>query len=1434
MRLKIALALLLFCGLGSQCHGQASPYSNSVFPAQIFTATGQTGTTIQLNGLVVPSTVGSSFASGTITVTGTSLATVTFSLRGSSDNGLTFYPLPMSTVATPTTVPVTTVTATANGLYQVNLAGLTHVRFVTSGTFTATSVSIVLTASPNALVSRNSGGGGGGTTLPAGSPGDMQFNLDGTNLGADSGNLRYIPSTHTLVTLNQFINGTLLQSPLDTPVAAQINPAVDGPSDAFGNAGNSALLLTPRSWGVGKNVGPNYGNSADGWRTLLGLDIEMSGGTSGIHQGLHIGTGISKGSGDSAAIYSGNGGGFSPCMWTDASGEGCVGININGTQNDCIATGTIGGTPVTGDRNPVFNITPINCNGANALINDGIIIDTSVTLLHTALIGSVSVPWEATSLGSLAVTPGTAVLSTGIGVLTANIPLPTVYGQYQTQSFSASIHDSLPLAVGSVFVLGGSQPEQCNILTVSPGPSSPQAGTISCAKFHPAGAFIFQGGSQGFGDFDDDITTTGLHSVLYTLGATDTNHLIIAQRQGGQFIGQSLPYRGGEAAGLTLTGGFTVHPGALCVSTNFNNTACTLEFNTVAWSTGHLFASPTGIPTAEAMGSFTSSQNAPDSPQSGGTGFTITFRDRTQHGAAHPFISMVNAAALSKYANSGVGSGWLSAPPGLDVQGPMGNLLQFDYILPDTSFGAAACNGPQAAVICYKNAPHLAPNFNLFTDRQGPEKIQIDGVNSRFRFLTWGISAPAAEFGTATVNAKQICLLDGTNCPASSGGITALTGDCAASGTGSVGIICTKTNGTPFAASATTDTTNANNITSGTVNAARIPTSLPAVSIGGNAATATGIAGTAAANTIYQGPYSGGPAAPGFHALISSQVTGALGYVPYQTPTLVGNLATGVIADYQFNSGSGTILVDASGNGNNGTFGAGALAPAWTQGGVQFTGVTSEGIMLPSAINAGKTFVIAAYWSPITTMPCGVNWTTAGACPAIGVTVNNVQNFPAWITDSSGSNGLNFVTSVDAEGFGQPMTWNGSSITRANGGFSGFHVIVWVLGTGGGDLDHIYVDGAEVSYSQQGANAGVAGGNLFIGSSNAGPWTQSSPQAIFYRMRVHSTQYTAADAQAITQVFRADISNRGVPTSPQSPLLGAPQLHCVGDSITAGVALVTRPPFCGDLVLTNQPTYTVSNWGVSGAKLQQFASSEPNRVAQLCHSTTGPQGVVHIMAGVNDFISGGLSAPVLYSFLQGEVQSLKSGGCKVFVSTLLDFGGGDAQKNAYNNLIRTGIVASGADGIDDMAADPILGADGASANATFFSGGLHPTDAGEVHEAAAMSNTLNYYFGSTPANPTLVTSATYSMLSGDAYLLSQPTANQTLTLPNCLGPTGAVYTVNNSQSAFTVGIKNLVSAEPINGVDHSASALSIPSNSTMRFRDVALPSSTGGCVWNSF
>jgi hypothetical protein len=146
MRRSVLFALVLLCSLSVGAQG-----INAVFPPQIVTASGQTDT--------LP-IYGSAFSVGSITVTGTSLTTVTFAVMGSSDNGVSFYPLPITTVGSPGSTPTTTVTATAAGLYQVNLAGITHIEFVTSGTFTATSVKFVLSASPvGFLSSRDSGGG---------------------------------------------------------------------------------------------------------------------------------------------------------------------------------------------------------------------------------------------------------------------------------------------------------------------------------------------------------------------------------------------------------------------------------------------------------------------------------------------------------------------------------------------------------------------------------------------------------------------------------------------------------------------------------------------------------------------------------------------------------------------------------------------------------------------------------------------------------------------------------------------------------------------------------------------------------------------------------------------------------------------------------------------------------------------------------------------------------------------------------------------------------------------------------------------------------------------------------------------------------------------------------------------------------------------------
>src|SRR5260370_9671187 len=89
------------------------------------------------------------------------------------------------------------------------------------------------------------------------------------------------------------------------------------------------------------------------------------------------------------------------------------------------------------------------------------------------------------------------------------------------------------------------------------------------------------------------------------------------------------------------------------------------------------------------------------------------------------------------------------------------------------------------------------------------------------------------------------------------------------------------------------------------------------------------------------------------------------------------------------------------------------------------------------------------------------------------------------------------------------------------------------------------------------------------------------------------------------------------------------------------------------------------------------------------------------------------------------------------------------------------------------------------------------------------SNSLNYYFGSNLANPTVVTATTYQMLSGDGAVTAAPTAAQALTMPDCTGPSGESYIISNPQAAFAVTVIGKAK-QPINGLP---TAIPIPTNS---------------------
>lgn len=139
--------------------GAAQTSPNLLLPAVTMTATGQT-----TNAIPLKSTTGPGYSLCDVTLTGTGISSVTFAPLVSKDGGASFFPALIWSTLTPGTTGAT-VTATAAGQFQFSCGNVTHVKFATSSTFTATSVQLVLSASPTAQAKL---GGGGGTLTPAG------------------------------------------------------------------------------------------------------------------------------------------------------------------------------------------------------------------------------------------------------------------------------------------------------------------------------------------------------------------------------------------------------------------------------------------------------------------------------------------------------------------------------------------------------------------------------------------------------------------------------------------------------------------------------------------------------------------------------------------------------------------------------------------------------------------------------------------------------------------------------------------------------------------------------------------------------------------------------------------------------------------------------------------------------------------------------------------------------------------------------------------------------------------------------------------------------------------------------------------------------------------------------------------------------------------
>lgn len=197
----------------------------------------------------------------------------------------------------------------------------------------------------------------------------------------------------------------------------------------------------------------------------------------------------------------------------------------------------------------------------------------------------------------------------------------------------------------------------------------------------------------------------------------------------------------------------------------------------------------------------------------------------------------------------------------------------------------------------------------------------------------------------------------------------------------------------------------------------------------------------------------------------------------------------------------------------------------------------------------------------------------------------------------------------------------------------------------------------------------------------------------------------------------------------------------------------------------------------------------------------------------------------------GVTVSITGGGGSGATATVNMSVAGSGSRDSFVALAEANALASGFDGVIDVAKDVNLGCNFCFLNQAYYNNDfIHPNTAGKQAIANDYSAMYVYQTGSPYVQPKAVTAAAYAIGFGDGYLTTLGTAtSQAFTLPSCSGLTGAAFKIENPQSAYAETVIGASAAQPILGL---TSAVTIPANSLMTLRAVSNPGNTGGCHWS--
>jgi hypothetical protein len=543
----------------------------------------------------------------------------------------------------------------------------------------------------------------------------------------------------------------------------------------------------------------------------------------------------------------------------------------------------------------------------------------------------------------------------------------------------------------------------------------------------------------------------------------------------------------------------------------------------------------------------------------------------------------------------------------------------------------------------------------------------------------------------------------------------------------------------------------------------------------------------------------------------------------------------GLIADLGFTEQSGTVAYDATGNGNDCTFGTGTNAPYWNGIGLGMDSANggkslNEYCSLPSTLPTQTRSVAVCAYLPAQVEMATLNDGSKGTGGAISyATLLGAENRPGLTvmlqTPSFGTSRIYYQQSTyfNYGGFGSGT--NDMSI--------GWNCFFYVFGSSAdkpATVDHLYKNGVEVSSYQTQKQSGSylpLTGAWYLGGWGFADYLQFV--GTFEHVLAWDRMLSADEVASSWSALQAEMIGRGVVFAPPTSQTTDSVADCLGDSQTSGHVGKVKS-WCNPINITLPPadSWLLKNNGEQGTTCVAMESGVPAEEA-LDWSPFAPHSTLMLYCGINDLVVSGQSPADVWQRQLATCQEAKQAGYETVLDvTLPSWVGYDTDVEAVNALVRSNWRSCFSSVIDD-AIDPNLGAAGAYSNATYFqqTEPSHLTNTGQTLLGQYATNNLASVYGNTAANPTSVSGAAYTMLAADNVV--QTTAAATaVTLPDCLGYTpGHQREIWNSASGAVTVI-----AQNTEGINGGQTPITVPAGAQEFFGVQLVSPTAAGCTWH--